>query len=210
MEVGEVVSTAATEDGDYLRAYRSMSLNRSELAVSTRVLLEEGVNALADRLDFRGFIQASLTWFDGLETAGPDVEAERGDYVEEKDVWQELVNDINAEFGHDNVTLHLLLQGLDLRSKTPSPPVGAIPCFTIHASKGMEFGHVYLVTAAEDQLPSWAAKKKGADSHQMQEERRNCFVAITRAQESLTMTWSKQMFGWPKEPSRFLREMGLL
>ena len=53
-------------------------------------------------------------------------------------------------------------------------------------------------------------RKKGDDSHEIQEERRNCFVAITRTQETLTLTHSKQFQGWPKEPSRFLREMGVL
>lgn len=210
LEVQDVVSTAAAADGDYLRAYRSMSLTRQELAASTRALLNEAVGLLADRLDFREFIRASLAWFDGVEAAGPSADADEDDYAEEKVVWKELVNDINSEFGQENVTLHLLLQGLDLRSKTPSPQAGAIPCFTIHASKGMEFAHVYLVAVVEDQLPSWAAIKKGDHSHQMQEERRNCFVAVTRTQESLTITWSKRMFGWPKGPSRFLREMGLL
>ena len=61
----------------------------------------------------------------------------------------------------------------------------------------------------EDQFPSWAAVKKGDNSLEMQEERRNCFVALTRAQESLTLTFSTRVFGWPKQPSRFLAEMGV-
>lgn len=61
----------------------------------------------------------------------------------------------------------------------------------------------------EDQLPSWSAIKKGDESQQMQEERRNCFVAITRTQKVLTLTYSDEVFGWRKEPSRFLCEMGL-
>ena len=97
-----------------------------------------------------------------------------------------------------------------MRSKAPSPAKGAVPCFTIHASKGMEFGHVYLIAMVEDQLPSWAAVKKGPDSREMQEERRNCFVAITRTEDSLTLTYSQRVFGWNKAPSRFLREMGLI
>jgi DNA helicase-2/ATP-dependent DNA helicase PcrA len=74
----------------------------------------------------------------------------------------------------------------------------------------MEFDHVYLIGLVEDQLPSWAAIKKGEKSREMQEERRNCFVAITRTQETLTLTYSKKVFGWSKGPSRFLKEMGLL
>jgi DNA helicase-2/ATP-dependent DNA helicase PcrA len=72
----------------------------------------------------------------------------------------------------------------------------------------MEFRHVYLVGMAEDQLPSFQAKKAGDDSREMQEERRNCFVAITRTMESLTLTYADKYNGWQKNPSRFLTEMG--
>ena len=130
------------------------------------------------------------------------------EFEDEKKVWEALVADIEAQFGKESVTLHMLLQELDLRSKTPPQPKEAVPCFTIHASKGMEFGHVYLIAMVEDQLPSWAAVKKGAESPEMQEERRNCFVAITRTEDSLTLTYSDKVFGWQKAPSRFLREMG--
>jgi DNA helicase-2/ATP-dependent DNA helicase PcrA len=74
----------------------------------------------------------------------------------------------------------------------------------------MEFGHVYLMGLVEAQLPSWAAVKKGDNSIAMQEERRHCVVAMTRTQESLSLTFSAQVFGWPKQPSRFLGEMGIV
>jgi DNA helicase II / ATP-dependent DNA helicase PcrA len=57
----------------------------------------------------------------------------------------------------------------------------------------MEFDHVYLIGLVEDQLPSWAAIKKGDKSREMQEERRKCFVAITRTQETLTLTYSREV-----------------
>jgi DNA helicase II / ATP-dependent DNA helicase PcrA len=44
----------------------------------------------------------------------------------------------------------------------------------------------------------------------MEEERRNCFVAITRARETLTLTYADTCRGYSKQPSRFLYEMGLL
>jgi DNA helicase-2/ATP-dependent DNA helicase PcrA len=62
----------------------------------------------------------------------------------------------------------------------------------------------------EDELPSFQSKKKGDHSIEMEEERRNCFVAITRAKEVLTMTYSERYNGWSKQPSRFLYEMGVL
>jgi DNA helicase-2/ATP-dependent DNA helicase PcrA len=81
---------------------------------------------------------------------------------------------------------------------------------TIHGAKGKEFKHVYLIGLVEDELPSFQSKQKGDSSPEMEEERRNCFVAITRAIETLTLSYAQRYRGWPKEPSRFLFEMGLI
>ena len=63
---------------------------------------------------------------------------------------------------------------------------------------------------SEDQLPSFQSKKSGDDSREMQEERRNCFVAITRTIETLTLSYGERYNGLRKDTSRFLFEMGLL
>ena len=68
---------------------------------------------------------------------------------------------------------------------------------------------MYLIGMAQEVLPSFQSLKKGADSRDLEEERRNCFVAITRTQVSLTLTRSQKYNGWPKSPSQFLLEMGL-
>lgn len=81
---------------------------------------------------------------------------------------------------------------------------------TIHGAKGMEFKRVFLIGLAEEILPSFQSIKKGDDSREIQEERRNCFVAITRAEEALTLSYSESYFGWKKGPSRFLMEMGVM
>ena len=81
-------------------------------------------------------------------------------------------------------------------------------CLTIHLAKGQEFQHVYLVGLVEDQLPSYFAKQKGEHSREIEEERRACFVAITRVQGSLTLTYARSYSGYSKAPSRFLLEMG--
>ena len=164
---------------------------------------------MSDKLDYKKFVIQTFSWYEALGHVNNNYGTYDEDYIEEKRVWDELTNEINAQYGKENVTLNLHLQELDLRSKAPTPPPDAVPCFTIHASKGMEFGHVYLASLVEDQLPSWAAVKKGDNSLEMQEERRNCFVAITRTQESLTLTYSQMVFGWNRHPSRFLKEMGL-
>jgi DNA helicase-2/ATP-dependent DNA helicase PcrA len=80
---------------------------------------------------------------------------------------------------------------------------------TIHGSKGKEFDHVYLIGLAEDVLPSFQSLKAGSESAEMEEERRNCFVAITRTRECLCLSWADRYRGYSKQPSRFLSEMEL-
>ena len=80
---------------------------------------------------------------------------------------------------------------------------------TIHAAKGKEFDCVYLIGLAEDIMPSYQSRKKGNHSHEMEEERRNCFVAITRTRERLVLSRAMRYRGWNKQLSRFLVEMEL-
>ena len=174
------------------------------------MFLDESIPVLSEKLDFRTFINAAFGWFEDLPYVGPQPNDNESEFIEEYSTWQELVEEVDREYGREQVTLNVLLQGLDLRSKTPSVPKDALPCYTIHGAKGAEFQHVYLVGLVEDQLPSYWAVKKGPDSHEIQEERRSCFVAITRVQNSLTLTYSKKVFGWRKAPSRFLKEMELV
>lgn len=206
----DVVAHAGIGDGDCLRSWVAEAL-RQNLSQKSRDLLERSLAPkLVDRLDALGFEEDASQWLDNLSDAAPGSTDMIAEYGEEKETWKQLVNEITMQHGRREITLHLLLQELDLRSKSPEPPPGAIPCFTIHAAKGMEFDHVYLVGMVEDLLPHWAAVKKGDDSREMQEERRGCFVAITRTQETLTLTYSGNVLGRPRRPSRFLYEMGLL
>ncbi len=210
IDPANVISASEAFGGNALRAFAHVALSRTEISQHTRAFIDFAVPALTDKLDFRSFTQSTFAWAEKLQGSSYSTDDPFAEYGDEKTTWSELVSDIEGQFGPENVTLNVLLQELDMRSKAPSPAQGSVPCFTIHASKGMEFGHVYLMAMVEDQLPSWAAVKKGPDSREMQEERRNCFVAITRTEDSLTMTYSQKVFGWNKAPSRFLREMGLI
>ena len=210
LNIKDIISHASAEEGDYLRTWAHSGLNRAELSEAARDVIRNKLPQLSERLDFWNFQKNAFAWLGALPDAAPHMQGVFDEYEEEKSAWCQLISEISAQYGKEEVTLHLLLQELDLRSKSPTPASDAIPCLTIHAAKGMEFDHVYLVGMVEDQLPSWAAIKKGDDSREMQEERRNCFVAITRAQETLTLTHSKRVHGWPKSTSRFLREMGVL
>ncbi|TAF64077.1 MAG: ATP-dependent DNA helicase [Cytophagales bacterium] len=83
-----------------------------------------------------------------------------------------------------------------------------ITLMTIHASKGLEFSHVYIVGMEEDLFPSQMMLSSRAD---LEEERRLFYVAITRAENKLTLSYalSRYQHGRLKEcePSRFLEEI---
>ncbi len=85
--------------------------------------------------------------------------------------------------------------------------LNAINLMTLHAAKGLEFPHVFLVGAEEDILPHHASILED----NIEEERRLCYVGITRAQRSLTITYAghRKRAGEPVSctPSRFLDEL---
>ena len=198
------------EDADAESSLNGGSLLRGVVASltpwvgeGTEPLLQALRDHLLERLMYRDFVKSVFEWRDAFEESAANFDEE----IKEKQVWNELANSIQQKLGGDP-TLNQFLQELDLSSKASLPGNDDVQCLTIHSAKGKEFQHVYLVGLAEDQLPSYHAIRNG--DRDIEEERRNCFVAITRAQASLTLTCAKSYSGWPKQPSRFLQEMGLI
>ena len=157
---------------------------------------------LAKDSEYREFLLRVLQIVNSLVT-------EEGDLADDARAWAEIVAEISRHMSSD-LPLDQFLQELALRSKEPGPRRHTVTLMTIHAAKGREFDFVYVVGLAEDVMPSFQSKKRGDKSPEMEEERRSCFVAITRAKESLTLSWAGSYRGYPKEPSRFLREMELI
>jgi len=79
---------------------------------------------------------------------------------------------------------------------------------TIHSAKGLEFGAVFIAGAEEGIFPSF---RSTSDEDELQEERRLCYVAITRAKQKLFVTCARHrmLFGHTtaNRPSRFLNEI---
>ena len=84
----------------------------------------------------------------------------------------------------------------------------AVVLMTMHSAKGLEFPHVFI-TGFEDGL--FPGMRSISDREEMEEERRLCYVAITRAMETLTITHARQRMLYGKTTaalaSRFLREI---
>ena len=78
-----------------------------------------------------------------------------------------------------------------------------VALMTMHSAKGLEFQAVFLPTLVEGVVPH----EKGLE--QIEEERRLFYVAMTRAGEKLCLSAVRKRYEKEKEPSRFLKEMGL-
>lgn len=84
----------------------------------------------------------------------------------------------------------------------------AIALMTMHSAKGLEFPEVYIVGMEEGILPHHRSLESDAS---IDEERRLCYVGVTRAEERLTLSMSLTRMKWGKpkdtKPSRFLYEL---
>lgn len=127
---------------------------------------------------------------------------------------QELLNSVKA-FVDDpdreeaDRGLETFLQEVSLYSSADQDPdADAVTLMTIHMSKGLEFGHVYIVGMEEDLFPSQMMLSSRAD---LEEERRLFYVAITRAKAKLVLSYALQRYRFgqlkPCEASRFLEEI---
>jgi len=109
-----------------------------------------------------------------------------------------------------NVTLASFLEGITLKSDIDAwnDQEKKVSLMTLHSSKGLEFRVVFLTGMDDGIFPSWRSLE---NDQEMEEERRLCYVGITRAKERLYLTSAAQrlLFGNTSyfPPSRFLEEV---
>lgn len=125
---------------------------------------------------------------------------------------RELSNAVkDFEESNPGATLPEYLESITLVSDIDSVGEEEEYCLlsTVHAVKGLEFKVVFVIALEEGLFPITRGGDRPSD---IEEERRLAYVAVTRAEERLYLTRSRQRFLYNelkyKEPSRFLREMG--
>jgi DNA helicase II / ATP-dependent DNA helicase PcrA len=127
---------------------------------------------------------------------------------------EKSVNDVVSSFeqfeGRSDKGLQGFLDEMMLRQEREEDEdeekAGGVTLITLHASKGLEYPHVYLMGVEEGVLPHDRSKLEGT----VDEERRLLYVGITRAQRTLSLTWCRQRMKYgsaaPCIASSFLKE----
>jgi DNA helicase-2/ATP-dependent DNA helicase PcrA len=126
-------------------------------------------------------------------------------------------NDVYRDFKNAHPLSEDLSEFLNYLALTSRKEGKGVAILTGHASKGLEFEYVFIISLNQGIWPDYRAvniARRGV-KRELEEERRNCFVAITRTKKKLfvsyvefKMTRSGNL--QPVEPSQFLYEMGLL
>ncbi|NOQ24227.1 MAG: AAA family ATPase [Bacteroidales bacterium] len=129
---------------------------------------------------------------------------------------EELLNGIK-EFVDENAepdifpTLVKYMENVSLQTNQDNEKTedaDTVTIMTIHSAKGLEFKHVFLVGLEEDLFPS---PMSSGTQKELEEERRLFYVALTRAEESATISYAKERYKWGVptncRPSRFIKEI---
>ncbi len=168
--------------------------------------LAQGISTLIEEIDYLNFIDKQ---YDNAK----QVERRRNDVMHFIESSERFTNYYKENANLKNFCERLLLQ--DSQDKGDADDAedsdvrkNEVTLMTLHSSKGLEFNTIYLMGVEEEMLPHKKTISQGED---ISEERRLCYVGITRAQEKLVMTYCKQrkLFGKeaPRFKSRFLNDL---
>ncbi len=145
------------------------------------------------------------TWL--YETSNSERQAERRiENVNELVLWLKRLHENEPESTLEDLVSKMILLDIMDRNEEDSEH-NQVALMTLHASKGLEFPYVYIVGMEEELLPH----RTSIEEDNIEEERRLCYVGITRAQKELTfsLTSKRRQYGEIIDcvPSRFLDEL---
>jgi DNA helicase-2/ATP-dependent DNA helicase PcrA len=172
---------------DYVRAIRSLRDKRP------RMKIHELISEAISETRYLNFLQED-----------PETAQDRKENLDEL-----LGKAAEWEDERESPSLTQFLEELSLRShREGEPSAPAIKMMTLHNSKGLEFDTVFLVGLEEDLFPHINSKE---DPYSLEEERRLCYVGMTRAKRHLYLSAATYRYMWGTarlmRPSRFLKEI---
>ena len=210
----ETAQALAEQEGTSLwnviiSAYQRPELNKAAAKLGQFTNMMESLRALVAELSLPAFyeeVMARTGYVAALEAKNDLESRTRLENV------RELLTSINGylENNPDNPTLAGFLDEIALYTDLDShdPSEDCVVMMTMHAAKGLEFPVVFVVGTEEGIFPGIRAI---GEQEEMEEERRLCYVAMTRAKEKLYMTCAAQrmLFGKTSanRPSRFVGEI---
>ncbi|MDG1311292.1 MAG: DNA helicase Rep [Porticoccaceae bacterium] len=164
------------------------------------------INEMLDDADYQGWLQQNASNDHVAQKRWENVQfllSQLAQVIKSDEEENEIEN---GDSRIENAIAKLTLR--DLLDREQEESAGdKVQLMTLHAAKGLEFLHVFMIGMEEDILPH----KNSVEGGQIEEERRLAYVGITRAQQTLTMTSAQQrtQFGETSTttPSRFVDEL---
>lgn len=157
-----------------------------------------GVRQMIKDIDYEG-------WLGQLSSSEDVAERRMGNVHFLVDGLQRVM--ASEQVGLDEAIARLVLRDLLEQQDEEEKGPDSVQLMTLHASKGLEFPHVFMIGMEEKLLPH----RVSVEEDNIEEERRLAYVGITRARQTLTMTMAlkRRQFGETIrcEPSRFIAEL---
>ena len=213
-DIGTLLSEGAPAQEVAILARTNNQLNSIEKAIAAAGLPYQVRNneRFFDRTDVREFLKGVRTasviptegvyWLDELRTlAQPFL---TGAAIDGIAGLLHLARELDADDSFAPKTLRAYLREVEDRVQQNNPPtMPVLTLATLHAAKGLEWERVFLIGVSESILPFESGNTGPENQNAIDEERRLFYVGITRAKKDLRMSYRG-------DPSRFLRESGLL
>ena len=229
--MGRLREAAAAKEISLFEAVKVCNLEEFSIKAGTAAKMKhfiEGIEVLREKMPYTNAYELAMEVngrFGILEHMKQDTSLEGQGRVENV---EELFNSIKefvdegmleyeqmAQEGYDMpiVTLDLYLENVSLLSdmdgKENEEDRNKIALMTVHSSKGLEFPYVYIVGVEENLFPS--SGMGTATQQDVEEERRLFYVALTRAEKGVKLSFAKSRMKWgshvSNSPSRFIKEI---
>jgi len=195
LALAETLNTAALE-----KLQRFADMIDRFMRISVENTITDGLQKLLEEVDYD-------SWLNGQSSNEKALQRKRENIQELFNWLQKLQDDENRSSEPGDLVNHLTLMDVLERQEEENGDDDKVHLMTLHSAKGLEFPHVFLVGMEEDLLPHHTS----IEEDNIEEERRLAYVGITRARQSLTMTYASKRKRYGElircEPSRFLAEL---